>query len=278
MKKTLLLSLLSFAFIALNAQTQITYKSFGDGWVIPVNSNIEVDLDEDGVIDFYINQHPDEIGFSPIFDAGCFSSPSGNAYTSFNARELTLFDEGDFIQMTPVNLFDYIDDDRGSGYSLNGGFANGWANQDDVYLGFAIVVNSGVRNGWMKASINTSNNSLIIKEWAYTEIEANYQGGITVGDKGETTSVKRLDNINGVAISPNPANEKVQINFDYSGAENLSVIIQNNVGQEVYRNAADIPVGSTSLNITTSDWTNGVYFIRFETTTSIRTERLSVAK
>lgn len=277
MKKTLLLSIFSFTLFALNAQTQITYKSFGDGWAIPVNSNLEVDIDEDGIIDFYINKHPDEIGFSPVFAAGCFSSPAEYAYTSFSARELSLFEEGDLIKITPTNLFDYIDDDRGSGYSLNEGFAEGWEEQKDVYIGFAIV-SMNIRNGWMRVSVNTSENALIIKEWAYTDIELNYEGGILAGDKGETSSVKILDNIADVTISPNPANEKVQVNFDYTGNENLTVTIQNSVGKGVYRNDTNIPFGNTNLNITTSDWANGIYFIRFETATAIRTERLSIIR
>lgn len=281
MKNTLLLLLLSFTFCALNAQTQITYKNFGDGWVIPINSNLEVDLDEDGTSDFYINQYENEIGFSPVFAVGCFSSPSEFSYTSFNARELALLEEGDLVQINEINLFDFIDEDRGSAYSLDGGFADGWNDQEDVYLGFVIIISGnspGVRNGWLKASVDTSNNALIIKELAYTAIETDYKGGILVGDKGQTTSVKMLDNIEAVTISPNPANERVQLSFDYSGNENLSVTIQNSVGQEVYRNNTGVLVGNTSLNITTSEWANGIYFIRFETATAIRTERLFIAR
>lgn len=279
MKKTLLLSLLSVVLFSLHAQTEIIYKSFGNGWAIPVNSNLEVDIDENGTVDFHINQHQDELGFSPIFAVGCFASPAESAYTSFNSRELTLHEEGDFIQLNGINLYDYIDDDRGSGYSLTGGSADGWVDQQDVIIGFAILEGSEVRNGWLTASINISTNELIIKEWAYTDWEPLETGGILAGDKGEsTTSVKRLENIEAISISPNPANERIQLAFDYSGNENLSIVIQNSVGKEVYRNDADIPIGSTSLNITTSDWTNGIYFIRFETVSAIHTERLSVAR
>lgn len=278
MKKTLLLSFLSFAFFTLSAQTEITYKSFGNGWVIPINANLEIDIDEDGTTDFYINQEQDEIGFTPIFAVGCFASPNASAYTSFNARELTLHEEGDWIQLNGDNFFDYIDDDRGSGYSLTGGLANGWVDKEDTYIGFAVIVDNNVRNGWMTVSINVSTNELTIKEWAYTNLVANYEGGITAGDKGETSSVKKLENIEAITISPNPADDKVQLAFDYSGNEDLSVVIQNSVGKEVYRNDAAIPFGNTNLNITTSDWANGIYFIRFETETAIRTERLSIAR
>jgi len=285
MKKTLLLSFLSFTFFTLTAQTEITYKSFGDGWVIPVNANIAVDVDENGIVDFYINQYEGELGFSPIFAVGCFSSPDEYAYTSFNSRELSIHEEGDLIQLNGDNLYDYIDDDRGSSFSTTGGLAEGWVDQKEVYLGFALIApvpngtGTGVRNGWLTASVNTATNELTIKEWAYnTELELNYEGGILAGDRGETSSVKKLESIEAVSINPNPANAKVQVNFDYSGDENLSVIIQNSVGKEVYRNDTALPFGNTSLNITTSDWANGIYFIRFETATAIRTERLSIAR
>ncbi len=281
MKNTFLLLLLSFTFCGLNAQTQITYQDFGDGWVIPVNSNLGVDLDENGTIDFHINQYEDEIGFSPTFAVGCFSSPSEFSYTSFNARELALLEEGDLVQINEINLFDFIDEDRGSAYSLSEGFADGWVNQEDVYLGFVIIISGdtpGVRNGWLRTSVDTSSNALIIKEWAFTELETNYGGGILVGDKGKTTSVKTLDNIAAVTISPNPANASVQLSFDYSGTDNLSVSIQNSVGQAVYSNNTSVLIGNTNLTIPTSEWANGIYFIRFETPTAIRTEMLSIAR
>ena len=278
MKKFLLLSFLSITMYTLNAQ--ITHTSFGDGWTIPLNANLAVDIDENGTTDFHINGHHDELGFVPIFAVGCFSSPSYGAYTSFNARELQLHEAGEMIQLNNINLFDYIDDDRGSSYSVTGGPADGWLDKQDVYVGFVVMINGGsnVRNGWIRTAIDIENQLLLIKEWAYTEVQYQGQGGILAGDRGESTSVKTLNDIAGISISPNPASDRVQLKFDYSGSEDLSVVIQNSVGKEVFRTGSTLSNGSTNLNIQTDQWSSGIYFVRFETETAIRTEKLSITR
>lgn len=276
MKKSLLFSFLFLTMCTLTAQ--ITYTSFGDGWVIPMNANLAVDVDQDGTSDFHINKHTDELGFSPIFVKGCFTSPGGAAYTSFNSRELQRHDENQLIQINGNNLYTYIDDDRGSAYSLSGGLAEGWESDEKEYIGFAILDGGLVRNCWLTASVNVSTNEMTIWEWAYTEWEPMNMGGILVGDRGETSSVKTLNSINDISISPNPASDRVQVNFGYSGSEDLSVIIQNSIGQVVYKTGTALPTGSINLNLDTSEWTNGIYFVRFETETAIRTEKLNISR
>ena len=278
MKKFLLLSFLSITMYTLNAQ--ITHTSFGDGWAIPLNANLAVDVDDNGTTDFYINGHPGELGFVPIFVVGCFSSPSPSAYTSFNARRLQIHEENELIQLNNNNLFNYIDDDRGSSYSTTGGPADGWLDKQDVYVGFVVMINGGatVRNGWIKTAIDIDNQELIIKEWAYTEEQPQSTGGILAGDRGESTSVKTLNSIDDISINPNPASDRVQLKFDYSGSEDLSVVIQNSVGKEVYRTGSALPTGIINLNIQTDHWSSGIYFVRFETETAIRTEKLSITR
>lgn len=276
MKKSLLFSFLFITMCTLNAQ--ITYTSFGDGWPIPMNADLAVDIDDDGTSDFYINKQVNELGFTPIFAKGCFASPNETAYTSFNSRELLRHEQDELIQLNGANLYDYIDDDRGSGYSLTGGLADGWESDAKVFIGFAILNGPSVRNGWLTASVNIATNELTIWEWAYTDWENMDTGGILAGDRGETSSVKTLNTIADISISPNPADARVQINFDYSGSEDLSVIIQNSVGQVVYKTGSALPTGKINLNLETTEWTNGIYFVRFETETGIRTEKLTISR
>jgi len=286
MKKAIYILLLSFSSIALTAQSDITYKNFGEGWAIPINENVGVDMDENGTIDFYINEYYNELGFTPIFVKGCFASPGENAFTSFEARKLSVFEEGDPIQLNASNLYDYIDDGRGSGYSVSGGFADNFADQEDVYVGVALIVDhnstvsaSIIKNAWIKLALDATSQEMIIKEWAYAATDdIGYGDAILAGDTGDVTSVGKLNTISDLSISPNPAKDRVEITFDYTGKENLSVVIQNNVGQEVYRNSTAIPTGNSNLVIYTDNWTNGMYFVRFETETAIRMERLSVVK
>lgn len=276
MKKLLLLSFLFLTMCTLTAQ--ITYQDFGAGWEIPINANMEIDVDNDGTVDFLVNGYTDELGLVPVFLKGCFTSPDATAYNNIGSRELQLHEQDELILISNSNMFDYIDDDRGSSYSLTGGTADGWVDKEDVIVGFAVFNSSNaVRNGWMTVSINLDHNTFIIKEWAYTDWGATDTNGILAGDRGET-SVKTLNTIEEMSITPNPADQFTQLDFEYTGSEALTVVVQNAVGKELYRSGSNIPVGNTTINLQTAEWTGGVYFVRFETDTAIRTERLVISR
>ena len=81
MYKNLLFCALLFSFFTLQSQSNIVHKDFGDGWVIPLNDNVPVVMDEDGNRDFFINRVDGELGFTGIFAIGCFASPSYDAMT-----------------------------------------------------------------------------------------------------------------------------------------------------------------------------------------------------
>jgi len=56
-------------------------------------------------------------------------------------------------------MYDYIDDDRGSGYHTTDGLADGWQSNADIYLGVALLLPSEsgdqqLHNGWIKAVID----------------------------------------------------------------------------------------------------------------------------
>lgn len=288
MKKALLLTLAFFATLSL--QAELNYTSYGpNGWHIGMNENVAIDIDNDGADDFYVNAWYNELGFVPIFGKGCFSSPSGNATTIFGSRELTIHQAGDILDAS-VNTFAFIDDDRGSTYSANTNqLANGWVDGEDQYVAFFIFTSS--RFGWMRVAMDITNQKVIIKEMAYeTEnhgaIEIGFTGQAATIDVKETTGnfdapVANEDvekDVQELSIFPNPANEKVIINFDYQATEQLSIIVVNSVGQEVFRNSNNIIAGKVNLEIFTSSWNSGIYFIQFQSEKGIKTERLSIAK
>jgi len=291
MKKALLLS---FAlFITLSLQAELNYTNYGpNGWHIGINENVVVDIDNDGANDFYVNAWDNELGFVPIFGKGCFSSPNGTATNIFGSRELTIHQPGDILDAS-VNTFAFIDDGRGSGYSANTNqFADGWADGEDRYVAF-FIFGSG-KFGWMRVAIDATNQKVIIKEMAY---ESEYYGEIVVGYTGQAATIPTIDtkdtansweatvaneeiekDVQELSVFPNPAIEKVNINFDYDSAEKLSITITNSVGQEVYRNNNNVVTGKVNLEISTSTWSSGIYYIQFQSERGIKTERLSVAK
>lgn len=291
MKKALLLS---FALcVTLNLQAELHYTNYGpNGWHIGINENVVVDIDNDGANDFYVNAWNNELGFVPIFGKGCFSSPSGTATTIFGSRELTIHQPGDILDAS-INTFAFIDDDRGSGYSANTNqLADGWVNGEDRYVAF-FIFGSG-RFGWMRVEMDITNQKVIIKEMAY---DTEYYGEVEIGYTGQAATIPTMDNkettgdfeapvaneeieknVKELSISPNPAKEKVNINFDYQSTEQLSIVVVNSVGQEVFRSSNNIIPGKVNLEISTSTWNSGIYFIQFQSEKGIKTERLSVIK
>lgn len=277
MKRNLLLTCLSiFCFSA--AFSQIIYKDYGNGLVIGMNENYSMDIDDDGVEDFYINQWSNELGFVPIFGKGCFSSPTETSYTNFGSRELQLHEEGEIIQITGINMYDYIDDDRGSAYSETGGLAENWVNNEDRYIGFAVFRSSGdfgVANGWMRVSIDTEAKTLTLKEMAYQDYTPLDEGFIETGNRG-TVAIKNLDEVlNEVVISPNPVRDIMQLDFKYTGEEKLQISILDNTGKLVTNQTAN---GSNNYIFDTTAWTPGLYFVNFATANGVRSEKIFVAK
>lgn len=277
MKKSLLPVLL--LFLAMNLQADIIYTDYENGLRIGLNENFAYDINEDGVVDFYVNGYTDEVGFVPVFQVGCLDSPWEMAYTSFNAREIKIQEFGATVQLNGANLYDYIDDDRGSMYSVSGGFAEGWEDMKDQYIGFVLITMEGHLDGWMKVAVDATTNEMVIKEVAYqSDGAANAAGGIEVGAT-ISTSVATIDEIVGLSLTPNPANSQLQVNFDYQGLSNLSVAVLNNIGQVIYRSAStSVFTDKSQLTIVTTDWSIGTYFLRFESEEGVRTERFVVTR
>ena len=275
MKRNLLLTFLPL-FCFTIAFSQITHRDFDEGLVFELNANHAMDMDLDGTIDFYINQQQDELGFSPIFAKGCFSSPDEYSYTSFNARELQIFEEGELIQINGTNMYDYIDDDRGSLYHRSQGLAENIEHLKEYYLGVAVFSSGGqALNGWMKVAVDTEANTLIIKELAYEAYAEVGTTSIIAGDTG-SVSVQNLDEVLGkVVISPNPVVDILQLSFDYSGEEQLQISIISSTGKLLSSQKTN---GFVNYTFNTADWTPGMYFVNFSTKNGVKTEKIFVTQ
>ena len=276
MNKHLLLCTFLLLFFTAQSQSQsgIVHKDFGEGWVIALNDNVAVDMDEDGQRDFFINRVDGELGFTGIYARGCFVSPSSNAMTSFGSRALKIFNEGELIQMDDDNIFDYIEED-GSTYSVTEGYAEGFSDHEDYYIGVALLdPNLLAKNAWIKISIDSEAQELIIKEWAYTTVYAIGQGGILSGDNGTITTTNELLDIKDIVVSPNPIVDRMDITYDYNGQEALTIAVYNTSGVNVYQQLHRNHIRSTEIN--TESWTAGSYIVSFLTKTGVIAKQVVV--
>ncbi len=278
MKQTLLLlSFLSICFTSL--YSQIVYKDYGvEGLKVEMNENLAMDLDEDGIIDFYVNKYDNELGFSPIFANGCFASPAENAYTSFDAREIQIFEEGESILINGGNLFDYIDDDRGSIYQGDGIYADNWEDGVDQYIGFALV-NGTSSDGWMRIAINEQAQQLIIYELAFVEQE---DPSTAVGIKAGQTSLSNIDDLSlslgEINMGPNPVVDFLRVDFDYQDNLVIDAVVVDVTGKEIYRTISGLVNGNNVIEVSTDNWGAGNYFLQLSNGKGIKTLLFTVSR
>ncbi len=272
--------LLSFVTLLTLSTTfaQVQYTNYGESWLISMDKRVPIDVNEDGINDFFVNTINGTIGFEAISLVGCFPSPNFE-YNNLNTRIIQTHEVGETIQISNANMYDYIDDGKASVYSETQGFAEGWANLEDRYIGFAVFVGNVVLDGWMKVALYHEAKAIFIKEIAYVEgVYSSPDGGVVVGDTGAITSTNELnESLNAVMLTPNPAKDNVTIQYNYSGSKNLSIVIQNAIGQTVY-SLENANKGQHYFDLNVSDWTNGMCLLQFRTDEGVRTEKLIIQR
>jgi len=276
MKKNFTLCLAMLFSLLMNAQ--ITYTDYGEGWIVPMAASAGFDVDEDGTDDFIINQFDGELGLSPVFVVGCISAPAAGATVDFGAYEMSTFGEGDNIQATNANLFDYIDDGRGGAYHRDFGFVDGFEAEEDVYLGFILMKGAMVHNGWMKVSFDDAAETTTIKEIAYGPLVLPDAPGIAAGDNGlNSVGLNDLsDEVTDLTVAPNPAEDFFNISFEYKATDVLNVGVYNAIGQLVQQVSTASSAGKHNMIVNTLDWNAGLYMVRLQSDKGIKTQKIYV--
>ena len=276
MKRTLLLSCLTLILALPSIAQSIKHVDYGsEGLIIGMEESYSMDIDNDEVIDFYLNTYPGELDFTPIFAIGCFASRSYSEVTPWGSGVVQIFEEGEVLRIDGDNMYDYIDEGRGTLYKSGIGLVEGWEDAKETYIGFAVFNWLGeVSNGWMKVKIDLENEKLIILEYAYHEFAAGIGiESIIVGDRG-LVGIQNLDGVlSDIKLTPNPAQEVFEVNYHYQGQDKIQIIVYDQLGKEVTRSMGS----NNDKNVfDASTWTEGVYFVSFKTTEGIHTERIMI--
>lgn len=275
MKKTF--TFLAVLLCTTLSQAQIKHISYGVGWSIPINANMAFDINEDGRTDFHINRHLDELGFSPEFIVGCIASPSDSAYVGFGAREMSIFEYGDEIDGTDLGFLNFIDDDRGSNWHRDQGFAEGWNDGEVKYVGFILLAEGNgeimASNGWMKIKVDAQNEALVLLALAYEE-----SLNVPIIAGAITTSTEDVLEVESFTLAPNPVSELLSISFDYKGTQTLSAAVYNELGQKMIDLNRLDNKGNTAIQLDVKGLNNGSYYVQLTDGKAMRTERFTVIK
>ena len=124
-------------------------------------------------------------------------------------------------------------------------------------------------------------------QWAYQSkitidnkvLEYTWYADIFSGptEKDIPTSITNKKSIREIAVYPNPANSFINIDIPAQNIQNLQLKIYNSVGAEIYQEQKKNST-KTKLQINTSNFENGIYYIMLETNDNIYTGKVSVQK
>jgi hypothetical protein len=180
---------LTTAFLATagTVQAGIVYTDL-DPDEIAQNSDVFVDMNDDGVWDFRVAQSGSSSFTSFQFQfAGLYgNSSSGSGYgfvpTTFSSLFAEALSAGASIgPASPITLDTFATIGRFSSFST-GTYAYGnWAGEQDKYFGVSFVLPDGVHYGWIRASVDSNYGSVTIKDFAYEDVAG---VGIAAGDMG----------------------------------------------------------------------------------------------
>ncbi|MFT4666347.1 MAG: hypothetical protein ACI9XB_003312 [Gammaproteobacteria bacterium] len=91
-----------------------------------------------------------------------------------------------------------------------------------------------------------------------------------------TVSSNNIKGLNNFNLSPNPANDFVNINVDFAKSEKTSIRIIDVAGKIRYQQNRE--AAAFSLDVPVSDFANGTYFVEIATANGKAVEKLLVAK
>lgn len=83
----------------------------------------------------------------------------------------------------------------------------------------------------------------------------------------------------GLQIYPNPSNNTANINFYLEEGQNVTITLYNNIGMEVKELAHGFfNAGLNNIVVNSSEYQNGVYFVRFDAGDNSTTQKITVLK
>ena len=155
-----------------NANGQIIYTDVDpDSDGTTVDSDIFLDVDNNGANDFQIRQQSSDLLIAPLLSASILGNPNGGPYDNYdypfalsngaiisNGVNTWIPSNGSFQTMNYYSC-----------YLGSGGDYNNWCNVTDKYLGLRFLIVGDVHYGWARFEVISLPSNWILKDYAYND-------------------------------------------------------------------------------------------------------------
>ncbi len=235
-----------------DADAQIVYVDIDPDEVYTQNHDLELDLNNDGIVDFTLL-------------IGDYATPAAARLLPKAGNEALGSGAGNYFYPFALNLNDSISATQATwngtlngsmltmAWVFTGGSYGNWLNAADKYLGLRFFIGDNLHYGWVRFDIaaDSVGITVVFKDYAYNSIPGQglEAGQMTIG----VNEVARLD------ANIFTANNRLIVKLNQESKGNISVI--NMVGQTVLSTG----ISSTDMEIPLDNLGAGIYMVAIQT-------------
>jgi hypothetical protein len=285
------LIMMMFSFTVANAQIIYTDVNPDSTFVFytrhpgSVYKNYNLDLNNDGNNDYTLTASASSTNTNPSYNGRrIIASPlNGNAVKDTLVNSDTVSIPLQFNALIDINLslnqswqtsgWNILKDTTWYSWPGSGVSGSGlWNNLSDYYLGLRLLQSGQTYYGWVRLRVDVSGgpDSLIIQDYAYNSIP---NQPILAGQT-TTTGINENSFASSINLFPNPANNHVTITLGSSNKK-VEVTIADITGKIIYSTTES---ETQKVEVSTKDFTEGIYVVQSQSAYFIGTKKLVVEK
>lgn len=302
-KSTLAFCILHFAF-SIYSNAQIVYTNIPDVGLKCHSSNClesySLDLNSDGTSDFTINAsaYSSIIEYCPrcpSYNNHVYINPlNGNgvavlALNNYPAAFVLNNEIGPSLtwENVPITSFTLTQTFCGCAFSqcfcsLNGN----WTTNKDRYIGLSLIVNNQTYYGWVRVSATTSskNASCKILDFGYEStpgqpILAGATGSAMVANPSIGNSPEEGTAPSKINVNPNPVSSDATISFTLLHKEKVALNLYDISGRIVNKlGEKEFNEGTHQIILNTKDLKAGIYLLRLQSQSGVKSKKIIVLK
>ena len=283
MKKLLLKKLTAFIvttmMISVSANAQIVYTDVNPDSTLTCSisncsKSYNLDLNNDGIIDFLINTGWRRLNCSMLSVSTVkFVSETpqiGNGAVTLMINANDIIDSNLAFSASNGTLLSITTGPVCSGSSGN------WTSTSDHYLGLKLTVGANIYYGWVRLNVVVASSaSFTVQDYAYNTIPNQpILAGQTIA-----TGINENSFASSINLFPNPATNNLTIKLGNNN-KNVEVTIIDITGKTIYSTTASDSDNYQEQNveINTEDFAAGVYVVQIQTADFIGTKKLVIKK